>query len=93
MRAWLALFAVLLLGTSLAGGIALAQPRPAKEQSRLPDPQVDRRTEIKKKIRVLRAATLTDELKLDEKALARLLPTLAKWDDVTDKGPQLLVGG
>ncbi|MEO8702098.1 MAG: hypothetical protein ABI867_18790 [Kofleriaceae bacterium] len=44
----------------------------------------DRREAIKKRIRVLRAATLTDELNLDEKTLSRLLPTLAKWDDVTE---------
>lgn len=56
-----------------------AQPR-----GRDGDPTFDRREAVKKKIRVLRAATLTDELNLDEKTLARLLPVLAKWDDVTE---------
>ncbi len=57
---------------------AVAQPR------RGPDPAADRRAAIKQRIRVLRAATLTEELKLDEKTLSRVLPTLAKWDDVTE---------
>lgn len=84
-------FAFVLLSASLV----FAQPRPIGPEpppppTRLPvsplrrDPSVDRRAEVKKKIRVLRAATLTDELKLDEKTLARLLPVLAKWDDVTE---------
>lgn len=45
----------------------------------------DRREAVKKKIRAMRAYTLTDELGLDEKAAAKLFPILAKWDDVTDK--------
>ena len=45
----------------------------------------DRREAVKKKIRAMRAFTLTDELGLDEKAAAKLFPILAKWDDVTDK--------
>jgi hypothetical protein len=65
------------------GGIAGAQPRDRRGG---PDPQLaqDRREAIKKRIRVLRAATLTDELDLDEKTLARVLPVLAKYDDVTE---------
>jgi hypothetical protein len=45
----------------------------------------DRREAVKKKIRAMRAYTLTDELSLDEKAATKLFPILAKWDDVTDK--------
>ena len=45
----------------------------------------DRREAVKKKIRAMRAFTLTDELGLDEKSAAKLFPILAKWDDVTDK--------
>jgi len=45
----------------------------------------DRREAVKKKIRAMRAYTLTEELSLDEKAAARLFPILSKWDDVTDK--------
>ena len=73
-----------LLVLVLLGGVALAQPAPGPGPAKRVDPVADRRTEVKKKIRVLRAATLTDELKLDEKTLARLLPALAKWDDVTE---------
>jgi len=73
-----------LLVLVLLGGAALAQPAPGPGPAKRNDPIADRRAEVKKKIRVLRAATLTDELKLDEKTLARLLPALAKWDDVTE---------
>lgn len=45
----------------------------------------DRREAVKKKIRAMRAYTLTEELGLDEKAAARLFPILSRWDDVTDK--------
>lgn len=70
--------AVLLL---LLCSVAIAQPRDRRGG---PDPAMDRRAAIKQRIRVLRAATLTEELKLDEKSLARVLPVLAKWDDVTE---------
>src|SRR5688572_11454046 len=40
---------------------------------------------IKKRIRALRAATLTDELALDEATAAKLFPVLAKWDAVADQ--------
>jgi len=65
------------LAVVVAAPVASAQPAPA--------PNATRREEIKKKIRVLRAYTLTEELGLDEKTAARLFPVLAKWDDVTDK--------
>src|SRR5690349_11691924 len=66
--------------------VAIAQPRPQGPQ-KPGDAQgaQDRREAIKKRIRVMRAATLTDELKLDEKTLSRLLPVLAKYDDVTEE--------
>src|SRR3954471_19029531 len=44
-----------------------------------------KREAIKKRIRALRAYTLTEELGLDEQTAGRLFPALAKWDDVTDK--------
>jgi hypothetical protein len=66
--------------------LVAAAPVVAQRRDKQPAaPAVDRREEIKKKIRVLRAATLQQELNLDEKALAKLLPVLSKWDDVTDK--------
>jgi hypothetical protein len=46
---------------------------------------VDRREKIKKKIRALRAYTLTEELVLDEQTAAKLFPLLAKYDDEFDK--------
>src|SRR5512138_2758430 len=45
----------------------------------------ERREAIKNRIRGKRAEMLTEKLKLDDKALAKLLPLLSKWDDVTDK--------
>lgn len=44
-----------------------------------------RRENIKKKIRALRAYTLTEQLSLDEATAGKLFPILAKWDDVVDK--------
>jgi hypothetical protein len=76
MRTWLArgLIAVGLFGAS-AG--AIAQPRPA--------PAGDKRENLKKRIRVMRAYELTDALQLDETTTGRLFPILAKYDDITDK--------
>jgi hypothetical protein len=45
----------------------------------------ERREQIKKKIRALRAYTLTEELALDEPTASRLFPVLARYDDETDK--------
>ena len=62
----------------LIGGVATAQP-PGQQQAQ------QRREQVKKKIRAMRAYTLTEELNLDEKAATKLFPILARWDDVTDK--------
>lgn len=62
----------------------LAISSPAIADRRGPD-VATRREEIKKKIRTMRAYTLTDELGLDEATAGKLFPVLAKWDDVTDK--------
>jgi hypothetical protein len=64
--------------------VAVAQPRQGPQKPGDTQGAQDRREAIKKRIRVMRAATLTDELKLDEKTLSRLLPVLAKYDDVTE---------
>ena len=77
MRRALVMFCVLVVGMPFAS----AQPRGDRRGG---DQGLERREAIKKRIRVLRAATLTDDLDLDEKALAKLLPALAKWDDVTE---------
>jgi hypothetical protein len=75
---------LLVIGLLVAvSSLAVGQPRPMDRRSG-PDPTADRRAAIKQRIRVLRAATLTEELELDEKTLSRLLPTLARWDDVTE---------
>jgi Spy/CpxP family protein refolding chaperone len=70
---------VMLVMTAL-GGAADAQPR--GRGGATPE---ERREAIKNRIRGLRAQTLTDELKLDNTALGKVLPILSKWDDVTDK--------
>jgi len=64
-----------ILSITLVGAVASAQPRR--------DP-AHRRDQIKRKIQALRAATLTSELGLDDRALARVLPVLAKFDNVTE---------
>lgn len=73
-------FLALLLALVLGAPTVMAQPR-----GRGAPAPVDRREMIKKKIRALRAYTLTEELKLDEATAGKLFPVLAKWDDVTDK--------
>lgn len=45
----------------------------------------DKREKIKKKIRALRAYTLTEELSLDETTAGKLFPVMAKYDDELDR--------
>lgn len=74
------LFALVLSATAVAPAVADARrggPDPAAT--------AQRREDIKKKIRTMRAYTLTEELGLDEATAGKLFPVLAKWDDVTDK--------
>ncbi|HEY4182852.1 MAG TPA: hypothetical protein VGM90_38780 [Kofleriaceae bacterium] len=72
------LFALCVLSSTAVGlvGERDAHAQPSPEQ---------RRENIKKKIRALRAYTLTDQLALDEATAGKLFPILAKWDDVVDK--------
>ena len=81
MRTWLVVIA---LGIGI--GAADAQPRRGGGGRDVSDRRpVDRREQIKKKIRALRAYTLTDELALDERTASRLFPALARYDDETDR--------
>jgi hypothetical protein len=70
-----------------AGAVADAQPRRGGRElvaQRRAGP-AERRDQIKKKIRALRAYTLTEELALDEPTASRLFPALARYDDETDR--------
>jgi len=84
----LAFVVALLLGPGGRAREADAQPRrdpadaPAERGS---GDSRDRREQIKKKIRALRAYTLTEELSLDEQTAARLFPVLARYDDDFDR--------
>ena len=95
---WLAVLAAAaaaLLAPAVARGPGLV--REAAAQPRRGDPaggpaerrgsadSRDRREQIKKKIRALRAYTLTEELALDEQTAARLFPLLARYDDDFDR--------
>ena len=79
---------VLVVGL-LGSGAAGAQPRRGggsdgdRRAGALAAPE--RREQIKKKIRALRAYTLTEELALDEATATRLFPALARYDDETDR--------
>jgi hypothetical protein len=79
---------VLVVGL-LGSGAAAAQPRPGAGNAgeRRPGARAapERREQIKKKIRALRAYTLTEELALDEATATRLFPALARYDDETDR--------
>lgn len=66
---------------ALAGG-AVAQPGRGGAK---PGPNLDRREQVKKRIRAMRAYTLTEELSLDEATAGKLFPALAKYDDEFDK--------
>jgi hypothetical protein len=72
-----------MLALALGAPAAGAQPRQGPAPA--PAPNAQRREEIKKKIRSLRAYALTTELNLDEKMGSRLWPVLAKYDDEIDK--------
>jgi len=63
---------------TLFAALVMAQPVIAHA-----DPP-DRRGQIKKRIRNLRAVTLTDKLNLDPATQTRLWPVLEKYDDQTD---------
>jgi len=90
----LAIAAVAALGLGF-GATASAQPRrgedaaaPERRERRdggRPTDPAERREQIKKKIRAMRAYTLTEALALDEPTAGRLFPMLARYDDETDK--------
>jgi hypothetical protein len=85
MRALAAWVAALGIGLALGPGLAAtagAQPRRAGSAAERRD---ERRDEIKKRIRAMRAYTLTEELKLDPDVAGQLFPLLARYDDETDK--------
>jgi hypothetical protein len=79
---------LLLLGLGITGPAA-AQPRRGSDARGSAAPAApisnERREQIKKKIRAMRAYTLTEELALDEQSAAKLFPLLARYDDETDK--------
>ena len=82
IRGWLAGLA---LGIGLASApLAEAQPRRGGAGAP-PAGTTERREQIKKRIRAMRAYTLTEELALDEQTAARLFPLLARYDDEIDK--------
>jgi hypothetical protein len=70
---------------TLAFALALVVAAPVVHAQPAPAAAAHRREKIKKKIRALRAYTLTEELSLDEVAAGKLFPVLAKYDDVFDK--------
>src|SRR5512140_3442717 len=83
---WLA---VVVLGLSLGFGLGFeatagAQPRRGGGGGSAAT-ATERREQIKKKIRAMRAYTLTEELALDEQTAGKLFPVLSRYDDETDK--------
>lgn len=81
-RAWL-----IAVGLSLGLGVVRvdAQPRQRERRAEREERREERREQIKKKIRAMRAYTLTEELALDDVTAGRLFPLLARYDDETDK--------
>ena len=74
----------LLVVVVLLGGASRADAQ--RGGAAVPAPTAgERREAIKKRIRSIRAYTLTEELSLDEQTAGKLFPLLAKFDDQTDK--------
>ena len=69
----------------LAFVLALFTVSPVLAQPGLGPSASDKREKIKKKIRALRAYTLTEQLQLDEISAGKLFPVLAKYDDELDR--------
>lgn len=69
----------------LAFLVAICTVSPVLAQPGLGPAASDKREKIKKKIRALRAYTLTEELQLDETTAGKLFPVLAKYDDELDR--------
>lgn len=80
MRGWIAVVVVAVLA-----GPGWAQPRRAPLAGAPAAGAVERREQIKKRIRAMRAYTLTEELRLDEPTAGRLFPLLARYDDEVDR--------
>lgn len=93
-----ALAALVVASAGWLGGVAMAQPgataprapapttRPAQPQPQAqPAAGVDRRAEVKRKIRAFRAYRLTEELALDEATAARVFPLLGKYDQQVEQ--------
>jgi hypothetical protein len=72
-------------GLAIVLAIALGVPTIADGQPNPQQQQINRRERIKKRIRALRAYTLTEELSLDPPTAEKLFPVLNKYDDVFDK--------
>lgn len=89
--AWLVMVGALVaLGPGVLGHAPDAQAQRWRGSAASPDRRGpaeanDRREQIKKKVRALRAFRLTDELALDEPTAARLFPVLSRYDDDIDK--------
>jgi hypothetical protein len=77
MKTWFVLVALLVAAP------VFAQPGPRRGSNA--SVQQPRRERIKKRIRALRAYTLTDELQLDSRTAGKLFPLLARFDDELDK--------
>lgn len=69
----------------IAAAALAAGPAIAAAQPRRPAAAAERRDEIKKRIRSMRAYTLTEELKLDPDTAGLLFPVLSRYDDETDR--------
>jgi hypothetical protein len=69
---------LLILLALSASVVAPAQAQPKQQP-------LNRREQIKKRIRIMRANELTEELALDEPTAGKLFPLLARYDDELDK--------
>jgi hypothetical protein len=82
-RALVRILVVAVIAGAVAPAPVDAQPRAGGRGSG--SGAVDRKERIKKRIRALRAVTLTDELGLDDVTAGKLFTTLNKYDDELGK--------
>jgi hypothetical protein len=81
-----ALLTLLIAGTAFAQAPGQTPPFGGRGGAQRPQAQnLTKRERIKKRIRALRAYTLTEELSLDETTAGKLFPVMAHYDDEFDK--------
>ena len=84
-RALIVLLLTAGVGSALAQAPGQTPPLGGRAQQPQPAHKETKRERVKKRIRALRAYTLTEELALDETTAGKLFPVMTRYDDEFDK--------